>query len=195
MTSFKTRTTTLLTAAAAFLLLLPAAKDAGCGDNEVVIGDDGTGGSSDGGSSDGGSSDGGEAAGGHAPGVECYIGGCNAEICSAIPGVPSACVWLPEYACYHTFGMCEADTYNLCGWRDTPALQHCLQTANREPFEGGCARDNDDPCETDADCVNGGCGGELCFNPAVSEGISSCDCTVPAATGCGCVLGTCSWYN
>lgn len=61
---------------------------------------------------------------------------------------------------------------------------------------GQCVKNSFDECTTDADCMGGGCGGELCFNPAVSSGISTCECTAPTAVaGCGCVDGQCSWWN
>lgn len=184
MTGLNKRTTSLLTALAAFLLLLPAAKDQGCGGDDVVIGDDGEGGSGgDDGTGAGNSS------------VQCYVGGCSGQLCTTDPDAASTCEWLPEYACYQQHGICEADAADNCGWKDTPELQQCLGALDREPVEGGCARDNDDACTSDADCVAGGCGGELCHNPAISEGITTCDCTTPSVTGCGCVNGTCSWYN
>lgn len=66
----------------------------------------------------------------------------------------------------------------------------------RTPAAGMCIKNSDDFCETDADCNAGGCGGELCFNPAVSSGISTCECgPVTTTTGCGCVNNSCTWYN
>lgn len=65
----------------------------------------------------------------------------------------------------------------------------------REPASGVCVRNSQDECQTDADCMAGGCGGELCFNPAVSDGITTCDCGAPTnVNGCGCVSGQCTWY-
>ena len=60
---------------------------------------------------------------------------------------------------------------------------------------GQCVRNAGDSCQTDADCAIGGCGSELCYNPAESTDITTCDCTTPAAEGCGCVAGTCVWYE
>ena len=68
--------------------------------------------------------------------------------------------------------------------------------AERTTASGVCVRNSEDECSTDADCMAGGCGGEVCFNPDVSSGISTCDCTSPqGVTGCGCVNGSCSWYQ
>ena len=91
--------------------------------------------------------------------------------------------------------ICEASADGQCGWRDTAELRDCIANAGREPVEGGCARNNGDACSSDADCAVGGCGGEVCYNPQLSEGVSTCDCSTPAVSGCGCVNGTCSWYN
>ena len=67
---------------------------------------------------------------------------------------------------------------------------------DREIASGWCVKNSLDSCETDADCVSGGCGGELCYNPAEGGGISTCECTSPTnVTGCGCVAGKCAWYN
>ena len=67
---------------------------------------------------------------------------------------------------------------------------------DREPASGMCVKNSGDACSTDADCVSGGCGGELCYNPAMGGGISTCECTTPTdVAGCGCVDGQCSWYN
>ena len=71
-------------------------------------------------------------------------------------------------------------------------LLGCLENP-RTPLEGTCVR-NEGACESDADCTSGGCGGELCFNPALSEGVTTCECTAPAG-GCGCINGQCAWYE
>jgi hypothetical protein len=64
----------------------------------------------------------------------------------------------------------------------------------RTPASGWCVKNSGDKCESDADCTNGGCGGELCYNPAMGGGISTCECTKPAYA-CGCVNGKCAWYE
>ncbi len=181
------RTTSLLSTAFAFLLLLPAAQGDGCGNDDVIIGDDGD---------DGGNT--GSGGGGGNGAVACFIGGCSGQLCTSDPNAASTCEWTAAYACYQQLGICEADENDQCGWRQTQELLDCIDNANgvgRTPIEGGCIRDHDDTCVTDADCVAGGCGGEVCYNPAVSGGESTCDCTTPAVTGCGCVMGECTWYN
>ncbi len=67
----------------------------------------------------------------------------------------------------------------------------------RTPATGQCVKNSNESCTTDADCAVGGCGGELCYNPAFGGGISTCECAGPGApvTGCGCVAGKCTWYN
>ncbi|MCK6537842.1 MAG: hypothetical protein L6Q84_33115 [Polyangiaceae bacterium] len=80
------------------------------------------------------------------------------------------------------YGDCCGDYAAACG--------------KRTPVSGGCAKNRGDTCSTDADCATGGCGGDLCFNPSMGAGISTCECTAPTnVAGCGCVAGKCSWYN
>jgi hypothetical protein len=181
MRSFKIQSTSLITAAFTLLLLLPAAKDDGCLGEDVVIGDDGVGGE-------------GAAGGGGSTGT-CFVGGCSGQLCTDDPNAASTCEWTDDYACYQAYGICEADANGQCGWRPTPELEQCLASDGREPVEGGCAKDRNDACTSDADCEAGGCGGELCYNPALGEGVSTCECTAPQVTGCGCVDGSCSWYD
>jgi hypothetical protein len=68
---------------------------------------------------------------------------------------------------------------------------------DRVPASGSCVKNGGETCTTDADCVVGGCGGALCYNPAFGGGFSTCECAGPGApvAGCGCVQGTCTWYN
>ncbi|MFO0555947.1 MAG: hypothetical protein U0271_46645 [Polyangiaceae bacterium] len=121
----------------------------------------------------------------------CVVTGCSGEVC-ADAEQPSDCEWLDEYACYSDVGVCERDASGVCGWRQTQELLDCLANP-RTPISGACVR-SQDSCTTDSDCVAGGCGGELCFNPAESEGISTCDCEGAPGT-CGCINGKCSWYQ
>jgi hypothetical protein len=125
----------------------------------------------------------------------CVVGGCSGTLCLDPADEPlgSTCEWSPSYACYDAVGICERDASGACGWRDTPELEACLAD-DRVPTSGACVRSTEDACETDADCVSGGCGGELCFNPAVSSGASTCECTAPSL-GCGCVFGRCTWFE
>ena len=60
---------------------------------------------------------------------------------------------------------------------------------------GYCIRSSGDPCTSDSDCAVGGCGGELCYNPALSGGGTICDCGSPQGPCCGCVEGYCSWFT
>lgn len=72
----------------------------------------------------------------------------------------------------------------------------CVAEPGRVPASGVCIKNSNDKCQTDEDCNVGGCGGALCFNPGVSIGISTCECTTPTTvSGCGCVEGSCTWYN
>lgn len=134
-------------------------------------------------------------AGGPEPEPEpCVVGGCSGTLC-AEPGdeTNTTCEWSPAYACYGSVGICERDAQGACGWRPTPELEACLEDT-RVPTSGTCIKSTEDECSTDADCVAGGCGGELCYNPALGSGVSTCECTAPSL-GCGCVFGRCSWFE
>jgi hypothetical protein len=89
---------------------------------------------------------------------------------------------------------CYCDS--LCTKYGDCCKDYAAACAPRVPVNGGCAKSSGDTCSTDADCTAGGCGGELCYNPAMGGGISTCECTTPTnVTGCGCVAGKCSWYK
>jgi hypothetical protein len=129
-------------------------------------------------------------------GGECVVGGCSGQLCGE-EGDPlgSTCEWLPVYACYQKLGTCERDAAGQCGWRQTPELTECVAAGGKLPASGQCVRNAGDACSSDDDCVAGGCGGELCYNPAQSGGASTCDCTTPVGPSCGCVSGTCAWWT
>lgn len=67
------------------------------------------------------------------PAEECLITGCNQEICSDVeqPKV-GICLWKPEYACYHQFGICEKDLNGTCSWTQTEQLLECLKKLQQE---------------------------------------------------------------
>jgi eight-cysteine-cluster-containing protein len=107
---------------------------------------------------------------------------------------PDACIeiYAPVCGCDgRSYGNeCEA---NLMG---TDVVHSGPCSGDREVASGACVKNTFDSCTSDADCVAGGCGGELCFNPAESGGFSTCECTTPTGpSGCGCVNGQCAWYN
>lgn len=133
--------------------------------------------------------------GGGAP-KACVVGGCSGQICAEEGGsLGSTCEWLDVYACYQELGICERDALGECGFRQTPELAACVAAGGRLPASGLCVRNAGDACTSDLDCQAGGCGGELCYNPAVSGGASTCDCSTPDGPSCGCVSGTCMWWN
>lgn len=66
---------------------------------------------------------------------------------------------------------------------------------SREVVISRCARSTGASCSTDSDCVNGGCGGELCYNPAFGSVSTTCDCIAPSNLFCGCVRGSCTWWR
>lgn len=61
-----------------------------------------------------------------------------------------------------------------------------------------CGRSTNGPCETDSDCLKGGCSGQVCQSVKEPPVITTCewrDCYDPAPFGlqCGCVNGACRW--
>lgn len=118
----------------------------------------------------------------------CDVCKCNeptpTNSCKGQCGGPSA-----DKSCYcdklcEKYGDCCSDYATECKDQRTPASGQCVKNSN-------------ETCTTDADCAVGGCGGELCHNPAFGGGISTCECAGPGAAvaGCGCVAGKCTWYN
>lgn len=64
---------------------------------------------------------------------DCYITGCNSEICADIQEPQMGrCEWLPVYACYHQYGVCEKDANGVCGWVQTPELVECINKLQQE---------------------------------------------------------------
>ncbi|MFT3770079.1 MAG: hypothetical protein QM820_32015 [Minicystis sp.] len=194
-----------LLAAIASLSLLVAA---GC--KTAVIGGTGNAGGNGGSTGDGGSvgeggtvgsggsvGEGGSVGdGGSAGGQGCVPGGCSGQYCiEADADFGSTCEWNDVYACYHAFGTCSRGADGQCGWQPSADLQACVDAGGRLPASGQCVRNAGDACSSDDDCQAGGCGGELCFNPSLSNGASTCDCSTPAKASCGCVNGTCAWWK
>lgn len=103
---------------------------------------------------------------------------CEGKCGGAAEGKACYCDELCDY-----YGDCCDDYEPQCG-------------EERVPASGMCVRNGNEACTTDADCVSGGCGGELCYNASFGVGISPCDCSTPQNVGgCGCVSGKCSWYQ
>ena len=99
-------------------------------------------------------------------------------------------------AAYPDYGYWDATYPDVPPWDaaypDAP-LWDAADAAPRTPISGMCHRTRGDTCIADADCVPGGCGGELCHNPTFGAAITTCNCTQPVEP-CGCVGGTCKWY-
>lgn len=149
-------------------LITGAASD-GCGGGDVTVGTD-------------------------EPG-ECWTGtGCAVTVCAEGPPQSVTCELTLEKECIMWRGICERDEDGECGWRQSEELLACFEDP-RMPVLEPCAKITGDTCDSDADCATGGCGGEVCFNPALSDGASDCDCAGPMDYGCGCVRGTCTWFE
>lgn len=132
----------------------------------------------------------------------CAPGGCSGQVCTDVEedsGLVTTCEYRQEYACYKQHSVCERNTDDQCGWRPSQELQDCITAAReseqaRIPITSECIRNANDACSMDADCVAGGCGGELCHGVA-NMGASDCNCTAPVGISCGCVNGVCSWWQ
>jgi hypothetical protein len=130
---------------------------------------------------------------------------CEGQFCGGIAGIPcpvgqkcvldgnypdagGKCVKCPEVMCmlYCENGF-ETDE-NGCD------ICKCKEP-ERKVASGACVKNSFDSCTKDSDCISGGCGGELCFNPAFGGGISTCECVQPTGVSCGCVNGKCAWWN
>lgn len=118
-------------------------------------------------------------------GVKVDDNGC--DLCECNPGPTTCLPVLCELFCPAGFKT-DAHGCSICECQSPPPL--------RVAATGQCVRNANDSCTTDADCTTGGCGGELCFNPAASAGFTTCDCSTPVGpSGCGCVNNRCSWYR
>ncbi|MCX8200134.1 MAG: DUF333 domain-containing protein [Candidatus Micrarchaeota archaeon] len=112
------------------------------------------------------------------------------------------------YGCYVLPGYKEARCYKgdpcaLCGGSkcqvsgSLPSIVKCT-SSGKEQGSGFCGWSTEGPCNSDSDCVHGGCSSQIC--QARSEGIimSSCEfkeCYKPTLYGvvCRCVGGKCKW--
>jgi hypothetical protein len=119
-------------------------------------------------------------------GLYCEFGyqkdenGCDLCKCKPAPCLPVMC----ELYCENGFQTDE----NGC------EICKC-KAPERKVASGACVKNSFDSCTTDADCVAGGCGGELCYNPTFGGGASTCECVQPTGVSCGCVNGKCAWWN
>ena len=69
-----------------------------------------------------------------------------------------------------------------------------IDLGSRTAVTSYCARSTGASCTDDSDCKEGGCGGELCYNPDFGVIPTTCDCEAPEELFCGCVNNTCSWW-
>lgn len=59
----------------------------------------------------------------------CVITGCSSHVCFE-EHIASTCEFHPSYACYRQVGVCEKGNDNVCGWRQTQALNSCVSNAS-----------------------------------------------------------------
>ncbi len=94
----------------------------------------------------------------------CEVGGCNSELCGNLGDVGgSACVALPEFACYRDpSAACTVQPTGDCGWTRTEELVMCIEDARGgEPIE----------------CVTGGCSGQICYDSREESPTTTCEIT------------------
>ncbi|MEM7608287.1 MAG: hypothetical protein AAF411_23275, partial [Myxococcota bacterium] len=84
---------------------------------------------------------------------ECRRTGCSGELCAG-EDLASACIALPEFACYGDFGVCERQDDGACGWTDSVELSECLSDPEPEPEPG--------------ECFPTGCSGQLCADESIA---------------------------
>jgi hypothetical protein len=58
----------------------------------------------------------------------CVVTGCSSHIC-AEEHVGTTCEWYPHYACFRDAECGHFGTGGSCGWKPTPELAACLDTA------------------------------------------------------------------
>lgn len=116
---------------------------------------------------------------------------CGSTIWCTGPAAPTSC---PSGEVQISADDCVVDDnscYQLAGTGE--AQVWCAK--NRDLASGICVKNAGDACTKDSDCKPGGCGGELCYNPSLNDGISTCECTQPQGVSCGCVNGSCAWWG
>lgn len=146
---------------------------------------------------------------------DCFVGGCSGEICAAEIGA-STCEGLPygpTGGCGCVAGQCVWHTDECVPAPDCRVDADCA--AGRVCLAGACVevpcertptvsvRDRyyerfegiglDNACAADADCVIGGCSGEVC---AAEGAFTTCEGLPYGPSGaCGCVAGQCVWHR
>lgn len=73
-------------------------------------------------------------------------------------------------------------------------------TRDTNNLGGFCGSSTKTQCQTDADCVSGGCSGQICGSANDQGGVSTCEWTdcydkTKYGVNCGCVAEECQWYN
>jgi hypothetical protein len=143
-------------------------------------------------------------------GFEKDENGCDICKCKPAPCPPVMCMLYCEHGFQKDENGCD-----ICKCKPAPCppvmcMLYCedgfekdangcdickCKAPERKVATGACVKNSFDSCTTDADCVAGGCGGELCYNPAFTGGASTCECVQPTGVSCGCVNGKCAWWN
>jgi len=134
-----------------------------------------------------------------APLDPCIVTGCSGQICADAP-MATTCEWTCEYGCF-PLANCERQSNGACGWTTNSAYDQCVDDCQCGPtvdpsnayygrFEGIGFQNS---CATDADCMVGGCSGEVC---AAEPVFSTCEVLPTMPNGsCGCHNGQCVWND
>jgi len=74
------------------------------------------------------------------------------------------------------------------------------QKTAKDAESGFCGSSTRGPCQSDADCLAGGCGGQVCQSKTEPAQITTCeyrDCYNAAkySQACGCVEHRCQWHE
>ncbi|NYZ77745.1 eight-cysteine-cluster domain-containing protein [Candidatus Micrarchaeota archaeon] len=99
--------------------------------------------------------------------------------------------------CY-TGDPCARCASGRCMILESYPMQIRCTDGETPPAEGFCGSSTDGPCSSDADCMSGGCSGQVCQSKSEEPVVTTCEyreCYNAAAYGlsCGCVGGNCEW--
>ena len=121
---------------------------------------------------------------------DCIVGGCSGEVCAAegafttcegLSSQPSGSCGCVEGQCIWAVGSCGEEE-NACVAEVDPSDRYY------DRFEGTHL---DNSCDSDSDCIVGGCSGEVC---AAEGAFTTCEGLSSQPSGsCGCVEGQCIW--
>ncbi len=86
----------------------------------------------------------------------------------------------------------------IAGMFDTKCVNHQCKIVKKNQVDGFCGKSTYGPCNTDDDCLSGGCSGQVCQSKAEEPVITTCEyraCYNPQPYGlqCICFENKCQW--